>query len=391
MDVKTIFDNVPILLFYKDADNHFVKANRTTADFFGISEQEIEGASCYDLMGKEQAESVHRDDLEVIRSGKPKRNIIEPVRNGWFRTDKIPQKDKNGNIIGIIGFALDITDQMGLQSELNVARKAIEQAPSTIVITDIEGKITYVNSKFSKITGYQYSEVVGKNPRILKSGKMSEDKYKEFWATISSGEVWRGEFINKTKSGELYWELATVSPVKDENDKITHYVKVAEVLSEMKNSILNMWNVLEYANYYVMILDKNLRIILCNQILSKVLGHNSSLEPVGEEFTKYISKDDEYIFKSMQVHISQNDEMSEFLSEIVDLKGKKHVVKWFNSWINSDTHWTFCFGVPIKDDVFQMESISAMREKYKDIISIHRNLIHELKEKHLEKASEKEA
>jgi hypothetical protein len=72
--------------------------------------------------------------------------------------------------------------------------------------------------------------------------------------------------------------------------------------------------------------------------------------------------------------------MSEFLSELVDKDGHKHMVKWFNSFINSDTQWTFCFGVPVKDDKFYSESVDSMRERYKDIISIHRNLIHGLKE-----------
>ena len=386
MDVKTLFDNIPSLLFYKDKENKFIKVNQQTAEFYGLEIEELEGTSCYDMLPEEQARKIHMDDLEVIDTARPKINILEPLtkKDGiirWFRTNKIPLTNDKGDIIGIIGFATDVTDDMEIQKELFITKKAIAQAPSTVVITTVNGEITFVNDKFTRVTGYNYKEVIGKNPKILKSGKMTTEKYQDLWETISSGNIWRGEFINRTKVGDLYWELATVSPVLDEAGQITHYIKVAEVLSEMRASILNMWNILEYSNYYILIIDSTLTIVLCNQIFARVLGFKESLDVIGTKFSDYISKDDKYIFKSLQELLSKpNSEMSEFLSELVDKDGHKHMVKWFNSFINSDTQWTFCFGVPVKDDKFYSESVDSMRERYKDIISIHRNLIHGLKE-----------
>ena len=396
MQFQTIFDNVPVLLFYKDTKNNFIKVNNQTAKMFGATVEDLEGKSCYDILPEEQATRVHDDDLEVIRSGRPLNNLVEILTTTegqrWFRTDKIPYKDADGNIIGVMGFALDVTDQRKVLQELMLARKAMQQASSTIVIVDVNGDITFVNDKFSRVTGYTYQEVIGKNPRILNSGKMSQDKYKELWETLSRGETWRGEFINKTKHGEFYWELATISPVFDDGGKITHYVKVAEVLSEIKDSVLNVWNVLESANYYVVIFDKELRIVLCNKLFADVLGVKETLDVVGNLFTDYVSEDDAYIFKTMQVHVSNpKNQMSEFLSELIDSERGVHMVKWFNSWINTHTNWTFCFGVPIKEDISYSESVGIMRERFKDTINVHRNLINEFKEEQHKENLEKEA
>ncbi|AFH47949.1 Signal transduction histidine kinase [Ignavibacterium album JCM 16511] len=112
--------------------------------------------------------------------------------------------------------------------------KAIEQSPSSIVITDINGTIEYVNPKFSEITGYQFEEAIGQTLRILKSGTHDNGFYENLWQTILSGKDWRGEFHNRKKSGELYWEEAVISPLLNENGEITHFIAVKEDITEKK-------------------------------------------------------------------------------------------------------------------------------------------------------------
>jgi PAS domain S-box-containing protein len=120
---------------------------------------------------------------------------------------------------------------------------AIEQAGEAVVITDAEGMIQYANPVFETITGYASSEVLGQNPRILKSGKQSEEFYQGFWETISSGKVWDGRFVNKKKDGSFYHEDATVSPVRDAAGNIASYVAIkrdvtdeAEIEAEVRHS-----------------------------------------------------------------------------------------------------------------------------------------------------------
>lgn len=111
---------------------------------------------------------------------------------------------------------------------------AVEQSPATVVITDRNGSIEYVNRKFTTLTGYTFNEVMGHNPRILKSGRQGPEFYRDLWTTISSGREWRGEFHNLKKNRESYWESASISPIVNDSGEITHYVAVKEDITGKK-------------------------------------------------------------------------------------------------------------------------------------------------------------
>lgn len=120
------------------------------------------------------------------------------------------------------------------QEQLRKLSHAVQQSPSTVVITDLHGHIEYVNPKFTQTTGYTPEEVIGQNPRLLKSGEMPHDEYERLWAIITSGGEWRGEFHNRRKNGELYWESASISPIRNAEGAITHFVAVKEDITERK-------------------------------------------------------------------------------------------------------------------------------------------------------------
>ena len=111
---------------------------------------------------------------------------------------------------------------------------AVEHSPVSVMITDRNGTIEYVNPKFSQASGYLPQEVIGRNPRILKGDAQPEQFYHNLWETILSGREWHGEFHNRNKDGSLVWELASISPVCDESGVITHFVGVKEDISELK-------------------------------------------------------------------------------------------------------------------------------------------------------------
>jgi PAS domain S-box-containing protein len=113
---------------------------------------------------------------------------------------------------------------------------AVEHSPVSIIITDKAGNIEYVNPKFMEVTGYSAKEVIGKNPRILKSGEMPLGDYKQLWETIVAGGEWRGEFHNRKKNGELYWESASISPIYDAAGQIAHFLAVKEDITERKRT-----------------------------------------------------------------------------------------------------------------------------------------------------------
>jgi len=121
-----------------------------------------------------------------------------------------------------------------VEVQLKKLSLAVEQSPDYVVITDKNGNIEYVNPKFTEVTGYTREEVVGKNPRILKSGKMPHDIYGDLWNTITSGKEWHGELLNRKKNGEYYWERISLSPILDAQGQITHFVAVNEDITERK-------------------------------------------------------------------------------------------------------------------------------------------------------------
>ncbi len=112
--------------------------------------------------------------------------------------------------------------------------RAVEQSPASVVITDTEGKIEYVNPKFTEVTGYSKEEVIGKNPRILKSGDIPSGYYKEMWQTIKAGNEWQGEFLNRRKDGSTFWEIASISPIVGDDEQITAFLAVKEDVTEEK-------------------------------------------------------------------------------------------------------------------------------------------------------------
>ncbi|MCX6841150.1 MAG: PAS domain S-box protein [candidate division WOR-3 bacterium] len=120
------------------------------------------------------------------------------------------------------------------EEQVRKLTRAVEQSPATVVITDTAGHIEYVNPKFTQLTGYSAEEVIGKNPRVLKSGEQSREFYEKLWTTILAGGEWHGEFHNRKKNGELFWEFSSISPVRDRDGEITHFVAVKEDVTERK-------------------------------------------------------------------------------------------------------------------------------------------------------------
>lgn len=123
-----------------------------------------------------------------------------------------------------------------LETANNQLQAACEQSPVSIVITDPQGKIQYVNAKFREVTGYTEAEVLGQNPRMLQSGATAEASYQDMWSTISHGQTWQGELLNKKKNGELFWESITIAPIRRDDGKITHFVGIKEDITERRKA-----------------------------------------------------------------------------------------------------------------------------------------------------------
>ena len=131
--------------------------------------------------------------------------------------------------------AREVAERARAEISLRTLSYAIEQSPSAVIITDAKGVIEYVNPKFTLMTGYTPDEVIGKNPNVLKSGEKPPEEYGQLWKSITSGSEWKGEFHNKKKSGEYYWASASISPARDRQGVITHFIGIQEDITERKH------------------------------------------------------------------------------------------------------------------------------------------------------------
>jgi PAS domain S-box-containing protein len=176
--------------------------------------------------------------VEVKKTKKPV--VLEHIHEDADGNPRImevngyPIFDDDGNVIQMIEYSIDITERKAAEAELRKLSRAVDQSSSSVVITDPAGTIEYVNPKFTAVTGYTFDEAIGRNPRVLKSGSQPDEFYADLWATISSGREWHGEFCNRKKNGELYWEAASISPIRDASGETTHYVAIKDDITERK-------------------------------------------------------------------------------------------------------------------------------------------------------------
>ena len=206
------------------------------------SVQKMTGYDNDSMIGKNVFEFIHPDSMELAKKN------LERQYSGTYELTII-RKDKSTFIAEIeaknvlidnkeyrVVAVRDATKRKNIEKEILQLSTAITQSPASVIITDLDGNIEYVNPKFTDVTGYTYEEAIGKNPRILKTEHTTSDDYKELWETITSGKIWRGEFLNKRKDGTHYWELASISPIIDDNGNIIKYLAIKEDITERKKT-----------------------------------------------------------------------------------------------------------------------------------------------------------
>ncbi len=192
-----------------------------------------------DLIHEDDQEMVWDEIQSALKLNKPfkltYRIHTKKRKEKWVWEQGIGIYDSNRNLIALEGFISDITERKHAENEIRKLSRSIEQSPTIVIITDLQGTFEYVNPKFYEVTGYSSNEVIGKNPKILKSGNTPKKVYKSLWKTITAGKEWYGEFHNQKKNGELYWESANIFPLKNEYGKITHFIGMMEDITIRKN------------------------------------------------------------------------------------------------------------------------------------------------------------
>lgn len=236
--LKGVLQAISDPLYVIDVQTYRIVLANQAAQALGIGQAQ----TCYALTHRRDSPCDGREHpcpLQIVRE-KQQPAVVEHIhfdQHGRPRNMEVrafPLYDGDGRLTHMVEYSLDITTRRRAEETVRKMSRVVEQTPVAVVITDAKARIEYVNPYFTSLTGYTMEEAIGKNPRILKSGVHPPELYKELWQTISSGRIWRGEWCNRKKNGELYWEEATFAPVLDEWDKVTHYVKVSEDITARK-------------------------------------------------------------------------------------------------------------------------------------------------------------
>ncbi|MBM4329590.1 MAG: PAS domain S-box protein, partial [Deltaproteobacteria bacterium] len=229
--LRSLVDGNPESLFMMDTEGIVLIANEELARRFGTTVSEIVDSCLYDRLPPDVAHKRKEHIQEAIRTSKPVR--FEDTRFGRTIDNHVqPILDRQGNVDSLVVLGIDITDLRKAEQVQRRLATAIEQSAESILITDSDGVIQYINPVVERITGFGRSEIIGNNPRIFQSGEHDSAFYEELWKTITAGEVWSGRFVNKKKDGTLYHEDATISPVRDASGKIVNFVAVKRDVTE---------------------------------------------------------------------------------------------------------------------------------------------------------------
>ncbi|ODB99628.1 hypothetical protein A3197_11915 [Candidatus Thiodiazotropha endoloripes] len=248
--LKVLIQTLPDLIWLKDPDGTYLACNPRFEGYLGAVEDEILGKSDVDFMSADKAASYREHDQKVIEQGGPK------VHEEWvtfadghrelLETTKTPMFDEQASLIGILGIGHDITERRKTEDQLRQAASVFDSAREGIMITDPDGTILDVNSAFSRITDYSRKEVLGKNPRLLASGRHDSAFYADMWQELLKHGHWSGEIWNRRKSGEVYAEMLTVSNVYDEQGSLKYYVGLFSDITPLKEQQRKLERIAHY-------------------------------------------------------------------------------------------------------------------------------------------------
>jgi diguanylate cyclase (GGDEF)-like protein/PAS domain S-box-containing protein len=228
----------PVPMVITDPHGDIRLFNNKFIEIFGYTLDDVSTADAWwstAYPDKEYREEVKQAWVEAIQNAQSNGGEIEPqewnlrAKNG--QTRRVEFKMTVLDEISLIAMN-DITQCKQIEKELRMLSRAVELGSSAVIITNVNGDIEYVNPKFTDITGYAKSEVLGKNPRLLKSGELPEPVYAKLWNIIQSGKEWKGKFHNRKKNGELYWAHDSISSVRDETGQITHFIAIQNDITQ---------------------------------------------------------------------------------------------------------------------------------------------------------------
>jgi len=234
--LQLLIDAIPMSVFFKNTDGIYLGCNDAYAQLLGMSKDEIAGKGVHQVFPKAFADKYHEMDQRLFNEPGVQRYEAQAIDSDGSIHDvlinKATYQDESGKVIGLIGAMLDITTSKQLEKERVLLATAIEQAAESVIISNRQGTIRYVNPAFERLSGYTQKEIVGQNFRILKSDRHGETFYREMWDILSQGKIWSGRITNRIKDGTLCVFETRISPVRDKTGEIVNFVSLNRDVSK---------------------------------------------------------------------------------------------------------------------------------------------------------------
>jgi nitrogen fixation negative regulator NifL len=273
-----------------DEQGRFTYVSDRVEAVLGYKPEELIGRTPVELMPDEDAAGVRalfaERGSETSFANHEHRSIAKSGGLVWQSVSGVPIRTADGRIVGHRGANFDITPRKQSELQLLKLSRAVEQSVESILICDRHGRIEYVNPSFTRNSGYSFEEAVGQTPALLRSGEIDEKIYEELWRTVSAGHTWHGELRNKSKDGTTYWDDVTISPLRDAEGNVTHYLSTQVNISERKRretalreSEERLRTIMDSTVEGIIVIDDSGCIELCNSSVETLFGYREGELP----------------------------------------------------------------------------------------------------------------
>lgn len=346
---KSLVESTSDIIWETDTEGLYTYVSPQFESILGYTPAETTGKSPYDFISDDLLSEINSRSDPAQETTTPFYLLVNKFkhRDGhpvYFETSGVPVYDNAGKLTGYRGVSRDISKRHLAEKELLKLSAVVQQSPNTIIITDLKGKMEYINPAGCSVSGYSFEELIGNNPSIFKSGKTDATVYQSLWQTIKSGKEWKGILYNRKKNGIPYVESASILPIKDEEGTTTHYLGIKEDISmrllaeeALKESEERYRELFEASPDAVILADIETGMLIdANTTACKLLGlplveirkmHQSMIHP---------RRDKEAVIKSFNLHAERNpatDDLMAIESTILSADGSEIPVEVLSNTI----------------------------------------------------------
>lgn len=243
---RSLFRAIPDIIWLKDKEGVYLACNPAFESLLNATESNIVGKTAHEFLGDEVTEAFHSNDLEIIEENQSQRleewfTFVNKSEKFLFEVIKVPIQTPDGDLIGVLGVGRDITERKKAEEAMQLSDTVYKHSSQSIMVTDSDGLIIAVNPGFERITGYSASEVIGKNPNIVSSGRHDKQFFQAMWQSLNTLGRWQGEVWNRRKDGQIYPAWIVINAIFNESGEIERYVELCSDFTKKKEAEHLLW------------------------------------------------------------------------------------------------------------------------------------------------------